>query len=143
MCIYQDKTGHLLAVGLEDGPGGGLMCKIDSFNFGFIVVDEKQYSSDIVILPDGTVKERTPGKGRLGSHTIARSEIEALTKAQPETILIGTGVQNMARLAHDAEFYLLEPDLDLTLAPSGEVVKKYNQLVEEGEKVAALIHITC
>ena len=53
------------------------MAKIDSFNFGFIVVDEKQYSHDIIILPDGTVKERNPGKGRLGSHSIARSEIEA------------------------------------------------------------------
>jgi hypothetical protein len=119
------------------------MCKIDSFNFGFIVVDEKQYSSDIVILPDGTVKERNPGKGRLGSHTISRGEIEALTKARPEVILIGTGVQNMARLARDAEFYLTEPDLDVTLMPSQEVVKKYNQLTEDGEKVAALIHITC
>ncbi len=119
------------------------MCKIDSFSFGFIVVDEKQYSGDIVILPDGTVKERTPGKGRLGSHTIARSEIEALTRAQPEVILIGTGVQNMARLAHDAEFYLMRPDLELTVAPSKEVVKKFNQLVDDGEKVAALIHITC
>jgi hypothetical protein len=119
------------------------MCKIDSFNFGFIVVDEKQYSSDIVILPDGRVKERTPGKGRLGSHTIARSEVEALTRSQPEVILIGTGVQNMARLAHDAEFYLNEPDLNLTLMPSNEVVKKYNELVEDGEKVAALIHVTC
>jgi hypothetical protein len=119
------------------------MCRIDSFNFGFIVVDEKQYSSDIVILPDGTVKERLPGKGRLGSHTIARSEIEALTKTQPEVILVGTGVDNMARLAHDAEFYLTEPDLNLTLMPSREVVKKYNQLAEGGEKVAALIHITC
>jgi hypothetical protein len=119
------------------------MCKIDSFNFGFIVVDEKQYSSDIVILPDGTVKERNPGKGRLGSHTIARSEIEALTRSQPEVILIGTGVQNMARLAHDAEFYLTKPDLDVTVLPSNEVVKKYNKLVEDGEKVAALIHVTC
>ncbi|MBN1188730.1 MAG: hypothetical protein JXA46_03170 [Dehalococcoidales bacterium] len=119
------------------------MAKIDSFNFGFIVVDEKQYSGDIVIFPDGTVKERAPGKGRLGSHTITRSEIEALTKSQPETILIGTGVQNMARLARDAEFYLMEPDLNLTLLPSNEVVKKFNKLVEDGEKVAALIHVTC
>ncbi len=119
------------------------MCKIDSFNFGFIVVDEKQYSRDIVILPDGTVKDRDPGRGRLGSHTIARSEVEALARTQPEVILIGTGVQNMARLARDAEFYLTEPDLNLTLMPSDEVVKKFNKLVEEGEKVAALIHVTC
>ncbi len=119
------------------------MAKIDSFNFGFIVVDDKQYAHDVVILPDGTVKERNSGKGRLGSHSIARSEIEALAKVQPDVILVGTGVQGMARLAHDAEFYLMEPELNLTLLPSPQIVKKYNQYIEQGEKVAALIHVTC
>ena len=38
------------------------MAKIDSFNFGFIVVDDKQYTHDIIILPDGTVKERNREK---------------------------------------------------------------------------------
>ncbi len=119
------------------------MIKIDSFNFGFIVVGEKQYAYDIVILPDGTVKERSPGKGRLGSHSIARSEIEALTRTQPDVILVGTGVEGMARLAHDAEFYLTESNLDLTVMPSPQAVRKYNQCIEDGEKVAALIHVTC
>jgi hypothetical protein len=119
------------------------MAKIDSFNFGFIVVDEKQYAHDVVIMPDGTVKERNAGKGRLGSHSIARNEIEALTRGQPDVILIGTGVHGMARLAHDAEFYLTEPNLNLTLLPSPQIVKKYNQYIEDGEKVAALIHVTC
>lgn len=119
------------------------MAKIDSFNFGFIVVDDKQYSQDVIILPDGTVKERTSGKGRLGSHSIARSEMETLAKSQPDVILIGTGVQGMARLARDAEFYLMEPDLNVTMMPSPQVVQKYNQHIEDGEKVAALIHVTC
>jgi len=119
------------------------MAKINEFNFGFIMVDEKQYDHDIVILPDGSVHERSPGKGRLGSHTISRTEIEALAHDQPDIILIGTGVQGMARLARDAEHYAYAPDLNLTLLPSPEIVKKYNQHIEDGEKVAALIHLTC
>jgi hypothetical protein len=119
------------------------MAKIDSFNFGFIVVDDKQYAYDVVILPDGTVKERNSGKGRLGSHSIARSEIEALTKVQPDVILIGTGVHGMARLARDAEHYLMEPELNVTMLPSPQIVRKFNQSIDEGEKVAALIHVTC
>jgi hypothetical protein len=119
------------------------MVNIDSFNFGFIVVDNKQYAYDVVILPDGTVKERHPGKGRLGSHSIARSEVESLVRSSPDLILIGTGVNGMARLARDAEHYLMEPEVNLTLLPSPEVVKKYNQHVQDGESVAALIHVTC
>jgi hypothetical protein len=119
------------------------MAKINSFNFGFIVVDDKQYSHDIIILPDGTVKDRNPGKGRLGSHTISKGEIEALIQDQADVVLIGTGVQGMARLAHDAEHYMMEPDLNITILPSAQIVKKYNQHVDDGEKVAALIHVTC
>ena len=119
------------------------MARIDSFNFGFIVVDEKQYTQDIMILPDGTVKERNHGKGRLGSHSISRSEIETLTREQPEIILIGTGVHGMARLAHDAEHYLSLPEVNLALMTSPQLVKKFNQYVENGEKVAALVHVTC
>jgi hypothetical protein len=119
------------------------MCKIDGFNFGFIMIDEKQYDHDILIMPDGTVKERTPGKGRLGSHTISRAEMEALIHTQPDIILVGTGVQGMARLAHDAEHYSVVPEYNITVLPSPEIVKKFNQHIENGEKVAALIHITC
>jgi hypothetical protein len=119
------------------------MAKITSFNFGFIIVDDKQYSHDVIILPDGTVKEREIHKGRLGSHSIARSEIEYLSKEQPDVILIGTGMQGMAKLAHDAEFYLVQPNLNVMMLPSGQAVRKFNQYMDEGERVAALIHVTC
>jgi hypothetical protein len=119
------------------------MTQINSFNFGFIVVDDKQYSRDIIILPDGTVKDRDPSKGRLGSHTISKNEIDALISEGADTILIGTGVEGMARLAHDAERYVTKPDLNITVLPSSQIVKKYNQHIEDGERVAALIHVTC
>jgi hypothetical protein len=37
----------------------------------------------------------------------------------------------------------MEPDLNITILPSAQIVKKYNQHVDDGEKVAALIHVTC
>lgn len=119
------------------------MAKINSFNFGFIVVDDKQYAHDVIILPDGLVLDRHPGKGRLGSHTITKSEIESLTREPVDAILIGSGVEGMARLARDAEHLMLDPDLNITMLPSPQIVKKYNQHVEDGDKVAALIHVTC
>jgi hypothetical protein len=123
--------------------GDKTMAKINSFNFGFIVVDDKQYAHDVIILPDGSVLDRHPGKGRLGSHTISKSEIETLSKEPVDAILIGSGVQGMARLAHDAEHLMLDPELNITMLPSTQIVKKYNQHVEDGDKVAALIHVTC
>ena len=48
----------------------GTMAKINSFNFGFIVVDGKQYIYDVLILPDGTVKQRRGGFWKFGSYVI-------------------------------------------------------------------------
>ena len=52
------------------------MAKINSFNFGLIVVDGKQCIYDVLILPDGTVEEREGSKARLGSHRITWSDAE-------------------------------------------------------------------
>jgi len=52
------------------------MAKINSFNFGFIVVDGKQHVCDVLILLDGTVREREGSKARLGSHRITWSDFE-------------------------------------------------------------------
>ena len=119
------------------------MAKINSFNFGFIVVDGKQYVYDVLILPDGTVREREPGKGRLGSHTITWNNVGKIVKEQPEVIVIGTGTSGLARLSGDTEVYLHQANLNLVVLPSFQAVEKFNQLVDEGKRVAALIHITC
>jgi hypothetical protein len=52
------------------------MVKINSFNFGFIVVDGKQHVCNVLILPVGTVSEREGSKVRLGSHRIIWSDVE-------------------------------------------------------------------
>jgi hypothetical protein len=119
------------------------MARINSFNFGFIVVDGKQYVYDVLILPDGTVTEREASKARLGSHSISSSDVEKIVKEQPEVTLIGTGTSRLARLSEDAEANLRKANLDLVVLPSFQAVEKFNQLVDERKRVAALIHITC
>ena len=119
------------------------MAKIDTFNFGFIVVDGRQYTYDVVILPDGTVQEREAGKARLGSHTISGDDVRKVVREQPQVIVIGTGTSGMARLSRDAEDYLRQAKLNPLVLPSPEAVEKFNRLVGEGKRVAALLHITC
>jgi hypothetical protein len=119
------------------------MAKISSFNFGFIVVDGKQYIHDVVILPDGTVKEREASKGRLGSHTISWREVVNIINGQPEVIIIGTGTSAMAKLTEDVGINIRRANLNLVVLPSYQAVERFNQLTGEGKRVAALIHITC
>lgn len=119
------------------------MAKVNSFDFGSIVIDGKQYGYDVIVLPDGNVKEREASKAMFGGHNIRKSEIEELSKAKPETVIVGTGTSGMAVVSEDAQAYAREANVDLVVLPSSEAIQKLNQLLDEGGNVAALIHITC
>ena len=119
------------------------MAKVNRFDFGSIVIDGKQYGHDVVVLPDGTVKEREASKAKFGGHTIGKAEIEGLAKTKPETVIVGTGTSGMARLSPDARLYGREAKLNMVVLPSSEATAKFNQLADEGKRVAALIHVTC
>ena len=119
------------------------MPKIDSFNFGSIVIGGKNYGCDIFMLPDGTVKQRKGGFWKFGSHVIKKGEIDELAEANPEVIVVGTGTSAKANLAADALLPLKGTKAELIVLPSAEAVARLNQLVDEGKQVAALIHITC
>ena len=119
------------------------MAKVNSFEFGSIVIDGKQYDYDVVVLPDGTVKEREADKANFGGHTIGNMEIEGLTKTKPETIVVGIGTSGMARVCLETRLYGRDAKLNLVVLPSSEAIVKLNQLVDGGKRVAVLIHITC
>jgi hypothetical protein len=118
------------------------MVKVNRFAFGSIVVDGKQYDYDVVVLSDGTVKEREASKANLGGHTIEKAEIEGLAKTNPDTIIVGIGTSGMATLSLEARLYAQKVKLNLVVRPTSEAIAKLNQLVDEGKRVAALIHIT-
>ena len=79
------------------------MAKVNDFRFGSIVIDNKKYSRDVLIFPDGRVEPRQGGLWMFGSHTIRRKEIERLLEGEPEVVIIGTGTSNKARLSAEVE----------------------------------------
>ena len=119
------------------------MAKNDSFSFGSIVVDGRKYRKDLILLPDGTVKQRPGGFWMFGDHNIKKEEIEELQKAGAESAIVGIGTSSKASVSDETKQYTQEANLELSILPSRDAVEKWNQLLSQGKKVAALIHITC
>lgn len=119
------------------------MAKIETFDFGYIVIDGKKYSRDVYIFPDGSVKQRKGGFLKFGSHVVKKAEVEELLKARPQVVVVGTGTNGKAKLASDADLILKEAKIELLVLPSREAVQKLNLLAQEGKQVSALVHITC
>jgi hypothetical protein len=119
------------------------MAKIHNFNSEFIVIDGKQYLNDVLILPDGCVKEREPGKGRISSHKITVKEIENLHHMHADVAIIGTGVVGNAKLADDTMGYLDSFNFNPIKLSTSLAIEKFNLEASIGKRVAVLIHITC
>lgn len=117
--------------------------KINNFSFGSIVINNKKYTRDILILADGRVEPRQGGIWIFGAHDIKKQEIEKLLNGEPEIVIVGTGTINRARLSPAVENWTKQKKVKLTVLPSHEAVTKFKELVGEGKKVAAIIHITC
>lgn len=119
------------------------MLKVDSLSFGSIVVSGEKHRRDVILLPGGALKHRRGGFWIFGSHSIKRYEIEELVEAGAEEIVVGTGTNAKAGLSNEAKAYVEQAQLQLHSLPSYEAVPVFNRMVDQGKKVAALVHITC
>ena len=119
------------------------MVRIESLSFGSITVGGKRYRRDVILLPDRTAKQRKGGFWMFGSHSFKKNEIEELSRASAEEIVIGTGTNSKAGLSNEAKSYVGQAQLQLHTLASYETVPEFNHLVALGKKVATIIHITC
>ena len=119
------------------------MIRFDSLKWGQVSVGGKKYRRDLVVQPDGTVRPRKNFLLSLFAHTFEKAEIERLRDAGAEVVVVGLGVRSAARLSEEAKRYAEETNLELHPLPSPEAIERFNHLVDEGRRAAAIIHITC
>ncbi|MEM0357061.1 MAG: MTH938/NDUFAF3 family protein [Candidatus Bathyarchaeia archaeon] len=119
------------------------MVKIDGIGFGWIKVDGKKHRHDVVILPNGVVKRRKGGFLLFGSHSFKLKEFEELLMEKPDIIILGTGTNEVATLSEDAKNFLEKARVEWIALQSQKAVEKFNELMQCGRKVAAIIHVTC
>jgi len=117
--------------------------KINSISFGSIIVDGKKHRHDVTIFPDGQLKRRKGGILMFGSHVFKRKEFEEMHERGAEVLVIGTGTSGVAKVAEEARKFAEESKIEPIELLSVEAIKKFNELVAEGKKVGAIIHVTC
>ena len=74
------------------------------------------------------------------AHFVAFAEIEGLLQEGPDVLIIGTGYDNMVRVE---EGILAMSAVQVLPLPTPQAVRRYNELRDEGKRVAAIMHSTC
>ncbi len=114
---------------------------IDSYSFGRITVDGKNYTNDIKIINGRLVSNWWRKEG----HFLQLEDIEDILSAEPEVLIIGTGAAGVmrvdSRLLHEVE----KRNIKAHVLKSAEAVRLFNDLSKKlgPEKVSLAIHLTC
>ena len=112
---------------------------INTSSFGLLIIDGQSYHSDLIIFPDGRVKDRWRRKS---GHRLEVSDIKGLIKEDPDIIIAGTGVSGMVQPDQNLEKLLEEKKIRFIAAPNDKAIDFYNDLSSK-HRVGACFHLTC
>jgi len=111
---------------------------IESYNFGRIVIDGREFTSDVVIFPD-----RVDGSWwRKEGHVLGVDDVKEIVDAKPEVLVVGAGYSGLMKVNRKAKEQLRSSGIELIVTKTEEACEIYNELSKTRRAVAAL-HLTC
>jgi hypothetical protein len=117
---------------------------IQKYDFGFLQVNGKEYHRDVIIYPEGARSSHRVDAGwwRKEGHRLDKADLEDVVKAKPEVLVVGTGYHGCLKVPKETVDFLKGLQIELHAEPTQEACRKYNQLKDHKQVVAAL-HLTC
>ncbi len=112
---------------------------IQDYGFGKITVSGETYSNDIKIIDGRVVPDWWRDKG----HQITLEDIQDILDKAPDILVVGTGYYGNMKSTEAFRSGVRNRGIELIEENSGEAVKIFNRLQEEGRNVAAGFHLTC
>jgi hypothetical protein len=112
--------------------------KIDSYQFGRIVIDGQSHRRDVIILSDRVVK----GWWRREGHVLHADDLESVIQTAPEILVVGQGAYGRMRVTSETRRALEVAGIELIALPTEEACQTFNRM--RGDRtIAAALHLTC
>jgi hypothetical protein len=115
------------------------MSTIKNYSFGNIVINNKNYSADIIIHTDESLD--TPWR-RQESHYMTITDIPTVLEKLPEILIIGTGAVDIMKIDEKMLSSLKQRGIEVHIARTKQATKIYNDL-SKTKKVCGCFHLTC
>ena len=112
---------------------------ITEFSFGRIVVDGKTYTDDIKIIDGKVISDWWRKKG----HRVEIEDISDILESKPDILVIGRGTPGLLKSTASLREYLAARHVELIEKKTPKAIAAFNQLFQQGRKVAAGFHISC
>jgi hypothetical protein len=110
---------------------------IESYEFGRIVIDGKEYCNDVIIFPEKLRSEWWRKEG----HYLQMEDLEEVFREKPKLLIIGTGHSGVMKVSPLVREFCTKQNIQLIEELTRDAVKKYNELAGPG--VIGAFHLTC
>jgi hypothetical protein len=120
------------------------MVKIDKIKWGNLWLAGKKYHQVLIIADQVFERESEKLRQLFGTtHQIGDWEEKLLLAQNPEIILIGLGWNGDVEIRPEFREKIKKKKIELKAILTGQAAAVYNDLVQAGKRVNALIHTTC
>jgi hypothetical protein len=113
------------------------MARIDHYEFGRIVVDGRQETADLIILPDRVVRNWWRQEG----HALVVDDLREVWDELPSHLVVGTGADGRMRPDPSTVRQLQDRGVTVEALPTGQAVRRFDEL--DPARTAAVLHLTC
>ncbi len=129
--------------------------QVEKYDFGRLRHAGKEYDRDVILYADpaagGAARVQTNGWRKEG-HRLDKDDLKEVVKEKPEVLVVGTGYYGRMVVPQETLEFLNRLGIEVHTGETQEAVKKYNELLTQGEsasggkdirKVVAALHLTC
>jgi hypothetical protein len=113
------------------------MPRVEAYSFGRVVVDGQEQTRDVIVLPNGLVRNWWRADG----HRLVLADLDDVLGELPEHLIVGTGAYAQMRPDAEALEELRERGVEVEAMPTAEAVVRYGEL--DPARTAAALHLTC
>jgi hypothetical protein len=110
---------------------------IESYSFGSITIDGKNYSHDVIVSGQNVISWR-----RAASHNVSINDLDPILGEKPRLVIFGTGAAGVMKVSEEAEDYLKDQGIQVIIKNTGEATKELNRRISEPQTIGAF-HLTC
>jgi len=111
---------------------------INSYEFGYIVIDGKYYYSDVIIYPNKIDDHWWRKQG----HLLLPEDLEKVINEKPEILIIGTGNSGLMKVPPATLSWIKSKNVEVRIESTQTACQIYNRLYMSRNVIAAL-HLTC
>lgn len=112
---------------------------IDSYNFGRITIDKKEFYKDVIIFSDYVFSPWLRKEG----HFLSAEDLSNVFDKKPKILIIGTGYSGLMEVPDKVMKILKEKNIEFFILKTKEACNKFNELTSANKNPIAVLHLTC